>query len=135
MKTTDELEYMIEEDVRSIKNINKNTKSAKILLDNLIKEKGLSNSKLGKELAMGNYIYEITNLSSTKNVSREKLLCILIYLQADLDIMNEILQTFGHSKIYVKVEYDAVLYHCIINKFTLDQTNEVLIDHGFEALR
>ncbi|MDH6603339.1 hypothetical protein OKW23_000468 [Bacilli bacterium PM5-9] len=135
MKTTDELEYMIEEDVRSIKNINKNTKSAKILLDNLIKEKGLSNSKLGKELAMGNYIYEITNLSSTKNVSREKLLCILIYLQTDLNIMNEILQTFGHSKIYVKVEYDAVLYHCIINKFTLDQTNEVLIDHGFEALR
>ena len=134
MKTTDELEHMIKEDARTIKNVSKNTKSAKILLDALIKEKGLSSSKIGKDLGMSNYIYEITSLSSTKNVSREKLLCILMYLQADLEIMNEILQSFGHSKIYVKVEYDAILYYCIKNNYTLDQTNVFLMENGFDPL-
>lgn len=132
MKTTDELEHMIEENPDIIKCITKNTKSAKILLNHLIEENGLNNAKLGKELGMSNYIYEITNLSSKKQPSRKKLLSILIYLQVDLETINNILQGFGYSKIYVQVAFDAAIYHCVINEYTLEETNDFLLNSGFK---
>jgi len=134
MKRTIELENMIEQDENTLGSIRLNTKSGKILLDNLIKENGYTNSKIGNDLGISNYIYEITSLKNNKQVSRNILLAILIYIGADLDTIDEILQLFGYSKIYVKVEYDAYLYHCINSKFSFEQTNVFLIENGLAPL-
>lgn len=134
LKTTVELEHMIEENPKTIGDIFKNTKSAKILLNQLIEEKGFNSSRLGSELGIANYVYEITNLSSKKQPSRKKLLYILIYLKVELELINKILQGFGYSKIYVKVPEDALIFYCIKQGYDLDETNKYLSANGSEIL-
>lgn len=134
MKTTDELENMIQEDESNLKEILKNEKHGKLMLAKIIKDQNLSVSKVSHALGLNNYLYEILDLKSKKQVARNKLLAILIYLNVDLKTMNEILQKFGYSKVYVKVASDALIYYAINNYFTLEQTNELLINHGYDAL-
>lgn len=134
MKTTDEFEHMILEDFDTINNIKANTKSGKIMLNDLIRQKNISISKLSNDLGMSTYLYEVLDLKSTKKIGRNKLISILISLNASIKDCNEILQKFAHSKIYAKVEFDAIIYYCIHNNLSLQQTNELLIENNYETL-
>lgn len=124
----------LENQIKSGQKIENQVFNSKKELKQLIKKSGCSISAINAKLGLNNYVYEILNENSQKRGSRDIIVSILILVNADILTGSRVLQGFGYSKLYVKVERDRIIYEGIVEKLSLDAINEKLIEAGFESL-
>lgn len=124
----------LENQIKSGQKIENQIFNSKKELKQLIKKSGCSISAINAKLGLNNYVYEILNENSQKRGSRDIIVSILVLVNADILTGSRVLQGFGYSKLYVKVERDRIIYESIVEKLSLDRMNEKLIEAGFESL-
>ena len=64
-----------------------------------------------------------------KNPERDKLLRILIAMQADLKETQGVLKRCGYPPLYVKTPSDCVIIYGIMNKLSVTQINSMLFEY------
>ncbi len=133
MKKTIELENQIKKG-KSVNDYDLDEKNAKQIIIKLIDESGESKSLIGNETSLGNYIYEITDLTNKKKPARDRLIVLLVYLKADIELISQILKLYGYSPLYVKIKRDYIIYQGIINNRTLDEINDELYQNNENTL-
>lgn len=74
------------------------------------------------------YFYHILN--GQKSPGRNIVLRIGLCLNATLNEMNHLLLLAGLSTLYAKIRRDALLIYAIQKKYTMDQTNDLLVEAG-----
>ncbi|WP_423363511.1 hypothetical protein [Mycoplasma sp. P36-A1] len=67
-------------------------------------------------------------------LSRDNLLVILIYLKADLKLINFMLNIFEMNILYSKLLKDALILYAIKYSFSLDDLNKLLIQYQLKPL-
>ncbi len=106
----------------------------KKLLNSLIYNSRYNKSQIGTKLGISNYIYEITSEVSTKRVSRDHLIAILITIQCDLKTFNKVLQLFEYSKLYEKSARDSIILSGIKDKLELIEIDNILFSQNFPCI-
>lgn len=134
MKTTTELQSEILENEDTINTLDSSIILGKIQLNDLLEKQNISVAKINKDFGKGNYLYEVFNHKHDKQIGRDIILAILIYLKADILEADQILHKFNHSKLYVKNKQDAIIFYCLNKKFTLEETNAKLHEYNFDSL-
>ena len=61
--------------------------------------------------------------------------CNIINKRLTTDDCQEALRISGRSALYPKVQRDALLIYGIENRYTVDETNQLLSAHGEDTLR
>lgn len=124
----------LENQIKSGQKVENQVFNSKKELKQLIKKSGCSISAINAKLGLNNYVYEILNENSQKRGSRDIIVSILVLVNADILTGSRVLQGFGYSKLYVKIERDRIMYEGIVNGLSLDKINEKLMEAGFESL-
>ncbi len=107
---------------------------AKGLLKIEIEKSAYTISKLSNELGYGNYLYEILDHNNKKKYSRDCIISILICINTEIDTTQRILQGFGHSRLYVRIPRDKIIFEGICKGLDIWSIDTLLIDNGFESL-
>lgn len=131
MRITEEFENKIKNNVE-VDNVD--YIDSKKLLRKEIVDSNLSISSISTALGMNNYLYEILDMDNKKKYSRDRIIAILIYIKSDIETIQRILQGFGHSKIYVRVERDKIIYEGICKNNSLLEIENKLCENGFDTL-
>lgn len=79
-----------------------------------------------------NYAYQICN--GTKQGSKDKIIQLALALNLDIHDTNNLLSLSNNGSLYPKIKKDAILIYALNHHYDLFKTNELLIDHGFDAL-
>ena len=79
------------------------------------------------------YFYDIVN--GRKIASRDKVIRLILSMRLTTDDCQEALRISGRSALYPKVQRDALLIYGIENRYTVDETNQLLSAHGEDTLR
>lgn len=74
------------------------------------------------------YFYDIVN--GRKIASRDKVIRLILSMRLTTDDCQEALRISGRSALYPKVQRDALLIYGIENRYTVDETNQLLSAHG-----
>lgn len=130
MKTTEKLEHKI----KNKEEFKEDYINPKILLKEEISKSNYSISSINSALGLNNYLYEILDLKNTKKYSRDTILSILIYIESDIDTIQQILQGFSHSKLYVRVPRDCIIFKGICDNLHLFDIENNLVIEGFDPL-
>lgn len=78
------------------------------------------------------YFYHI--LSGCKIPGRNILLRIALSCRAGIAEINQLLRLAGHSMLYSRVRRDALIIFAVTHKYTLQETNRLLIAEGVTPL-
>ena len=103
------------------------------MLDELFKSKNLRKTDVirGSEISEV-YAYQI--FSGMRKPERNKLLCLAISMELNIDETQKLLRSAGYSQLYVKIPFDSIVLYGICKKLTVMQVNELLFDYGLETL-
>ena len=66
---------------------------------------------------------------------RDKVIRLILSMRLTTDDCQEALRISGRSALYPKVQRDALLIYGIENRYTVDETNQLLSAHGEDTLR
>lgn len=95
------------------------------LLQNLFQQSGLSKAVLAKRSGTSEvYLYQI--FSGVRTPSRDRVLCLCIGLNAQLEQTQELLKQSGFAQLYVKNRRDAITIFGLLHQMDLDQINDML---------
>ncbi len=130
MKITEEFENKI----KNNEDIEVDVINAKKLMREEILKSDYSISNVSSELGMNNYLYEILDEKNEKKYSRDSIIAVLAFIQTDIDTTQRILQGFGHSKLYVRVPRDRIIFEGFCkNKGIWDIDND-LVKYEFDTI-
>ena len=102
-------------------------------LQELINKKGLKKSDIIKKSEMSEvYAYQI--ISGLRVPERNKLLCLAIGMELDLDETQELLKSTGYPQLYVKNTYDCFIIYALCRHLSVMELNEMLYDYGEDTL-
>ncbi|WOO89544.1 hypothetical protein R2F61_02235 [Mollicutes bacterium LVI A0078] len=73
-------------------------------------------------------------INGERQVSRDILIKIFLYLQFELEDYNQVFKNFGYPKLYAKNKRDGALIYCIHNKYSYLETKRFLQQHKLELL-
>ncbi len=94
-------------------------------LSELMKEKGLTKSMVAKQAYISEvYLHQI--FSGRRKPSRDRMLCILIGMGANLEEIQRILHQCGFSQLYAHNRRDAILLYGILHQLPLQEINDQL---------
>lgn len=137
-KTTDELNHEIKA-VTDVEDYIENNKESFITaelsahLNELLSQKELKIADVIRGSLLGRaYVYQI--FAGNKNPSRDKLIALAFGLQLSDEETQKMLRLSGNRELYVRDERDALILFSIQRKRTIIETNELLLDHGFDVL-
>lgn len=103
------------------------------MLEKLLSEKGLKKSKVIKNSELSEvYGYQI--FSGLRVPEREKLLCLAVAMQLNIDEMQALLKAAGYSPLYVKLPFDSVVLYGICKGLSVVEINELLYEYGLDTL-
>ena len=74
-------------------------------------------------------------LAGKKIPSRDKVLRLLLGLQAELSDCQKILQLYGYRLLYPRIFRDVLLISSITNSLSLSQVQQLLEQHQEEPLK
>lgn len=99
----------------------------------LSKVKSLDKAKLVKKSGLERtYCYHILN--GTKEPGRDKILCLCIAAQLNVQETNRALKSAHCAQLYVKDNRDAIIQYAIKKQLTIPETNELLSKHDLSIL-
>ncbi|MBD5490384.1 MAG: XRE family transcriptional regulator [Lachnospiraceae bacterium] len=137
-KSTDELNHEIESATDFVDYITNNkenliTTSLSAHLNMLLSQKGLKVVDVIRGSLLGRaYVYQI--FSEDKNPSRDKMIALAFGLHLSGEETQKMLKLSGNRELYARDERDALILFAIHRKKNIMETNELLIDHGFNVL-
>ena len=102
-------------------------------LQELADQAGINRSELAA-LARVDRFYTYDIFSGRKNPSTDKLICLILALQTDLDTAQELLRLAGRSMLYARFPRDSILIYAIQHQLTVEKTNELLFESGQPTL-
>jgi len=79
------------------------------------------------------FFYDI--LKGKKHPSRDMLIKILIALSCEIDIFQEALRIYEWAALYPKIKRDSIIIYAVNHKYSLSQTDELLLKNGEKALK
>ncbi len=79
------------------------------------------------------FFYDI--LKGKKHPSRDMLIKILVTLSCETDVFQEALRIYEWAALYPKIKRDSIIIYAINHKYSLRQTEELLIENGEKALK
>ena len=102
-------------------------------LNMLLSQKGLKVADVIRGSLLGRaYVYQI--FAEDKNPSRDKLIALAFGLHLSDAETQKMLKISGNRELYARDERDALILFSIQRKKSILETNELLIDHGFNVL-
>lgn len=95
------------------------------LLQNMFLRSGLSKAVLAKRSGTSEvYLYQI--FSGARTPSRDRVLCLCIGLNAQLEQTQELLKQSSYAQLYVKNRRDAIIIYGLLHQMDLNQINDML---------
>ncbi len=102
-------------------------------LQALIAERGITRSKLAAQARLDRfYIYDIFN--GRKLPGRDKLVCIILALDLDMDAARDLFHMAEKPELYARDPRDSILIFAIQHHKTVDETNNMLYEEGLPLL-
>lgn len=109
------------------------SKSVPELLEGLYRETKLSKAEVARRSGMSSvYLHQI--FSGKRNPSRDKLICLCIGMNVELEGVQALLKNCGFAELYVKDKRDAVILFGITHGQSLHEINDTLFDQGVDTL-
>ena len=103
------------------------------LLEELLKSKGLKKSQVIKNSELSEvYGYQI--FSGVRVPERNKLLCLAVSMDLNIDETQQLLRCAGYAPLYVKIPFDSVVLYGLCTNLTIVQINELLYEYSLETL-
>jgi len=103
------------------------------LLTQLLEKKGLKKSQVIKNAELSEvYGYQI--FSGIRVPERNKLLCLAIGMQLNIEETQQLLKCAGYSQLYVKLPFDSIVLYGLCKALTVVQINELLYEYELETL-
>lgn len=79
------------------------------------------------------YFYDVIN--GRKIPSKDKIIRIALAMNLSLDDCQEALRISGKSALYPRIKRDSILIYAINKRYSIYQTNDLLLEHGEEMLK
>ena len=103
------------------------------ILSDIYKKKKISKAMLARKAGMSEvYLHQV--FSGRRNPSRDKLLCLCVGLEANLDETQSILKQAGYAQLYAKNKRDAIISFGIIHGLELGDINDKLFSENEKTL-
>ena len=103
------------------------------LLKDLLELKGLKKSQVIKKAELSEvYGYQI--FSGLRVPERNKLLCLAVGMELNIDQVQQLLKCAGYSQLYVKLPFDSIVLYGLCKQLSVIQINELLYEFGQETL-
>lgn len=137
-KTTSELIHEIKNstDIEDYLTKNKQhllTRKLSEYLNMLLCEKGIRKADVARSSLLDRvYVYQI--FSGKKTPSRDKLIAIAFGLHLSDEETQTMLKLSGNRELYARDERDAIILFALQRGMNIFETNELLFNHGLEAL-
>ncbi len=107
--------------------------SAAEALANLCKKHPISKIALARRAGMSEvYLHQV--LSSRRNPSRDRLLCLCLGMEATLDEAQALLRQSGYAQLDPKIQRDAIISYGILHRMELAEINDKLFDKNEKTL-
>lgn len=112
---------------------NFSSKALQELLSDMYEKRKLTKAALAARAGMSNvYLHQV--FSGKRSPSRNRLLCICIGMEAELEETQELLKSSGNGLLYPKNRRDAIIIYGLIHRHSLFQVNDKLFCEGEETL-
>ena len=103
------------------------------LLLQLFDRKSFSKAELARHAGISEvYLHQV--FSGRRKPSRDRLICICIGLQSNLEETQRILKQAGYAQIYPKIRREAIICHGIVHRRDLNQINDMLFANNEKTL-
>ena len=103
------------------------------LLGELLEQKQLKKSQVIRNAELSEvYAYQI--FSGLRVPERNKLLCLAIGMQLNLEQVQTLLKCGGYSQLYVKIPFDSVVLYGVCKGLSVMEINQLLYEYGLETL-
>lgn len=94
---------------------------------------GLSKAELARRAEMSEiYLHQV--FSGRRRPSRDRLLCLCIGMDADLEEIQQLLRRVGYAPIYPRLKRDAIISHGIFHRTSLTEINDKLFAENEKTL-
>lgn len=94
---------------------------------------GLSKAELARRAGMSEvYLYQV--FSGRRRPSRDRLLCLCIGLESELEEAQLLLKRMGYAPIYPKLKRDAIISHGLLHHTPLAEINDKLFSENEKTL-
>ena len=102
-------------------------------LQMLLEQKGLSRADVVRDSLLNRtYVYQI--FDGSRMPSRNKLIAVAFGIHLSAEEAQTMLKLAGYRSLYAKDERDAIILFALNQKKNIEETNELLYDHGMEVL-
>ena len=101
-------------------------------LEHLLVEKKLSKTQVVKDSQLGDYAYNF--FAGRKKTSRRNILSLAVAMKLTPTEANHLLYYAGHKKLYVRDQWDHVIWYALENGKDIFDTNELLTDMNLSPL-
>ena len=104
-----------------------------IHLDMLLEKKGLKRAAVARDSHLDRkYVYKV--FDGTITPSRDKLIAIAFGLHLSDEETQTMLKLSENRELYAKDVRDAIILFSLQRNMNIDETNDLLFDHGFKLL-
>ena len=102
-------------------------------LQQLIDAEGINRSELAVRCGLDRYyVYDIFRGRKIPGVN--KLMCIILGMDLNLDTAQELFRLAGRPELYPRFTRDSILIYAIDHHLTVDETNALLFERGQSLL-
>ena len=102
-------------------------------LTELYEKCGLSKAELARRAVMSEvYLHQV--FSGRRRPSRDRLLCLCIGLESELEEAQLLLKRMGYAPIYPKLKRDAIISHGLLHRTPLAEINDKLFRENEKTL-
>ena len=103
------------------------------VLTRLYKKCGLSKAELARRAGMSEvYLYQV--FSGRRRPSRDRLLCLCIGLESELEEAQLLLKRMGYAPLYPRLKRDAIISHGLLHYTPLGEINNKLFSENEKTL-
>ena len=103
------------------------------LLAELYEKKELSKAALARRAGMSEvYLHQV--FSGRRNPSRDRLLCLCVGLEANLEETQRLLRQASYGQLYPRSKRDAIIAYGILHRMPLGEINDKLFAENEKTL-
>ena len=103
------------------------------MIEFFMNQKGIKKSDVVRQSMLGNYAYSIINGNRT-NPNRDKMIMLCFGLKLTSAEANLLLRMSSNGELYVRNPRDSVLIYSLDRTLSVIDTNNKLVDLGFDEL-
>ena len=103
------------------------------LLSDLFEKRDISKAALARKAGMSEvYLHQV--FSGRRKPSRDRLICLCVGLEANLEETQQLLKQAAYAPLHPKVRRDAFVSYGILHQFVLSEINDKLFAENEKTL-